>query len=132
MKSDSEGRTGETEEKRRLSRLINKALLVPQAAKSTRELGEVELIDPASMEKVGVVSIVDGWPRLSNLVPKLQDLEKGLSEFLTEDGNVIGHVGASYCVFEVEYSPGEDGYWPSLRTAIGDYLFRDPKTGQLF
>ena len=93
----------------------------------------IEFLDPVSRELVATVSVNGGLPEIetANSVLKAEFLDS-LPDILAGGNKVLGLVGDNGACYYRELSPGEPGYWHSICQIVGDYVMRDPKTGEVF
>ncbi len=93
----------------------------------------VEILDPKTRGLVGTISVNGGPPELTTSVKSIKEyFSENLPDILAGGNRVNGLVGGDSFCYERVFSPGQPGYWSAIRWVVGDYLLRDPKTGEVF
>lgn len=91
----------------------------------------VEVVDPIDLKVVAVISVNGGPPTIETADGSLKKkFEERLNTILVDGNKIRGLVGVENACYHANFSPDEPRYWPSLRSAVGDYAFRNPDTGQ--
>ena len=93
----------------------------------------IEFLDPVSRVLVATVSVNGGRPEIETPNPVLRaEFLDSLPDILAGGNKVLGLIGDNGACYYKELSPGDPGYWHSICQIVGDYLMRDPKTGEVF
>ena len=93
----------------------------------------IEILDPKTRNLVATISVNGGPPEIFTADRVLEsEFLKRLPGVLAGGNKIWGLMGADSACYHKEFSPTDVEYWPSLCHVVGDYLMRDPKTGEVF
>ncbi len=96
-------------------------------------LETIEILEPLTRHLVATISVNGGPPEIDTVDPFLEsEFNRRLPGILAGGNRIFGLVGGDSCCYQKEFSPEDLEYWPALRSAVGDYVMRDPKTGEVF
>lgn len=94
---------------------------------------KIEVLDPITRRLVATISVNGGPPEIDTADQRLKsEFLRRLPGVLAGGNRVFGLVGGDSCCYQKEFSPDDIEYWPALCPVVGDYLMRDPKTGEVF